>query len=229
MEIQYHGHSTVQLTNDLHSVIIDPFIRNNSLATTKVEDIKVDYILLTHGHHDHITDALEIALNNDATIVATYELANYFSTKGAKTLGLNIGGTAKLPFGSVKLTQAFHSSSFTDENGQVIYMGMPAGLIVKMGDQTIYHAGDTNLFMDMQLIGSQNELDAAFLPIGDVFTMGPEDAVQAAEWLKAKCIIPIHYNTFPPIVQDGEKFVAELKEKGIVGVALSPGQSFDLK
>lgn len=229
MQIQYHGHSTVQLTTNEHSVIIDPFIRNNSQAITKVEDIKVDFVLLTHGHHDHISDALEIALNNDATIVATYELANYFAQKGAKTLGMNIGGTAQLPFGSVKLTQAFHSSSFTDENGQVIYMGMPTGLIVKMGDQTVYHAGDTNLFMDMQLIGNRNSLDAAFLPMGDLFTMGPEDALQAAEWLKAKCIIPIHYNTFLPIVQDANAFIADLKEKGMNGVALSPGQSFDLK
>jgi L-ascorbate metabolism protein UlaG (beta-lactamase superfamily) len=229
LEIRFHGHSTVQLTSKEHSIIIDPFISGNPQAATKPADIQVQYILLTHGHQDHILDAVDLAKQNDATIVATHELATYLGWQGAKTIGMNLGGSISLPFGKVKMTQAFHSSGvILDDQKQIVYMGMPAGLIIEMGGKTVYHAGDTGLFTDMKLLGERHDIDLAFLPIGDHFTMGPDDAVIAAEWVGAKAVVPIHYNTFPPIQQDAEAFVAKLAEKNISGKALKPGETFPL-
>ncbi|WJQ82945.1 metal-dependent hydrolase [Brevibacillus brevis] len=229
LDIRFHGHSAVQVTSEGHSIMIDPFISGSSVAATKLEDISVQYILLTHGHQDHILDAVELAKKNDATIVATHELATYLSWQGAKTISMNLGGSVKLPFGKVKMTQAFHSSGVVlDDEKQIVYMGMPGGFVIELGGKTIYHAGDTGLFGDMKLIGERHNIDLAFLPIGDVFTMGPEDALVAAEWVQADFVVPIHYDTFPPIKQDGEAFVAELAEKDIRGKALKPGETLRL-
>lgn len=229
LEIRFHGHSSVQVTSEGHSIMIDPFISGSPVAATNLEDISVQYILLTHGHQDHILDAAELAKKNDATIVATHELATYLSWQGVKTISMNLGGSVKLPFGKVKMTQAFHSSGVVlDDEKQIVYMGMPGGFVIEMGGKTIYHAGDTGLFGDMKLIGERHNIDLAFLPIGDVFTMGPEDALVAAEWVQADFVVPIHYDTFPPIKQDGEAFVAELAEKDIRGKALKPGETLRL-
>ncbi|UIO43774.1 metal-dependent hydrolase [Brevibacillus brevis] len=229
LDIRFHGHSSVQVTSEGHSIMIDPFISGSPVAATKLEDISVQYILLTHGHLDHILDAVELAKKNDATIVATHELATYLSWQGVKTISMNLGGSVKLPFGKVKMTQAFHSSGVVlDDEKQIVYMGMPGGFVIELGGKTIYHAGDTGLFGDMKLIGERYDIDLAFLPIGDVFTMGPEDALVAAEWVQADFVVPIHYDTFPPIKQDGEAFVAELAEKDIRGKALKPGETLRL-
>ncbi|CAI8893532.1 conserved hypothetical protein [Brevibacillus sp. IT-7CA2] len=229
LDIRFHGHSSVQVTSEGHSIMIDPFISGSPVAATKLEDISVQYILLTHGHQDHILDAVELAKKNDATIVATHELATYLSWQGVKTISMNLGGSVKLPFGKVKMTQAFHSSGVVlDDEKQIVYMGMPGGFVIELGGKTIYHAGDTGLFGDMKLIGERHNIDLAFLPIGDVFTMGPEDALVAAEWVQADIVVPIHYDTFPPIKQDGEAFVAELAEKDIRGKALKPGETLRL-
>ncbi|TKI56871.1 metal-dependent hydrolase [Brevibacillus antibioticus] len=229
LDIRFHGHSSVQVTSEGHSIMIDPFISGSPVAATKLEDISVQYILLTHGHLDHILDAVELAKKNDATIVATHELATYLSWQGVKTISMNLGGSVKLPFGKVKMTQAFHSSGVVlDDEKQIVYMGMPGGFVIELGGKTIYHAGDTGLFGDMKLIGERHNIDLAFLPIGDVFTMGPEDALVAAEWIQADFVVPIHYDTFPPIKQDGEAFVAELAEKDIRGKALKPGETLRL-
>ncbi|MGG4456323.1 metal-dependent hydrolase [Brevibacillus porteri] len=229
LEIRFHGHSSVQVTSEGHSIMIDPFISGSPVAATKLEDISVQYILLTHGHQDHILDAVELAKKNDATIVATHELATYLSWQGVKTISMNLGGSVKLPFGKVKMTQAFHSSGVVlDDEKQIVYMGMPGGFVIELGGKTLYHAGDTGLFGDMKLIGERHDIDLAFLPIGDVFTMGPEDALVAAEWVQADFVVPIHYDTFPPIKQDGEAFVAELAEKDIRGKALKPGETLRL-
>jgi L-ascorbate metabolism protein UlaG (beta-lactamase superfamily) len=226
MQLIYHGHSTVQLISGGQSIIIDPFLRGNPVAKSKPEDIRVQYILLTHGHGDHIADAETIARGCDATIVATYEIATYFGWKGLKTIGLNLGGGTDLGFAKVKMVQAFHSSSMIQSEDKTIrYMGMPGGFVIEWDGLTMLHAGDTGLFGDMKLIGERYRLDLAMLPIGDALTMGPEDAVIAAEWLRTKAVLPIHYNTFPGIAQDAHAFVQQLGERGIQGYPLKPGES----
>lgn len=229
MKITYHGHSCVQLTEGENSIIIDPFLTGNAVAVTKPEDINVQYVLLTHAHADHIADAETIARNNDATIIATFELATYYSWKGLKTVGMNLGGSFDLGFAKIKMVQAFHSSGMIVEEGNILYMGMPGGFVITWNDTTILHAGDTGLFGDMKMIGEQHSIDLAFLPIGDLFTMGPSDAVIAAQWLQAKAVVPLHYNTFPPIKQDAAKFAKDLEKFGIEGLDLEPGEAFEIE
>lgn len=210
MKVSYHGHSVVKVVTETHTILIDPFINGNELTDLKVENEKPDVILLTHGHNDHVGDTVQLAKQNDALVVAPFELATYLSWQGVKTHPLHIGGGYDFEFGRVKLTQAFHGSSYETEDKKIIYTGMPAGILLTVEGKTIYHAGDTALFSDMKLIGMRNSIDLAFLPIGDNFTMGPEDAALAAEFVNAKTVVPIHYNTFPPINQDPEKFVSML-------------------
>jgi L-ascorbate metabolism protein UlaG (beta-lactamase superfamily) len=227
MHVTYIGHSTVLIQTEKANLIIDPFISGNSHTPLSLDDLpKIDAVLLTHGHGDHILDTQAIAERDGSLVIAIAELATYFSWSGLRVHGMSIGGSYTFPFGKVKLTQAFHGSSITDsEHKQIIYAGMPAGLLLSLEGKTIYHAGDTALFSDMKLIGEQNDLDLAFLPIGDNFTMGPEDALIAAKWLKAKRVVPIHYNTFPVITQDADKFADQLGGHGYV---VSPGQTLEL-
>ncbi len=225
MEIIYHGHSCVQIAVGDKSLVIDPFLRGNELAVTKPEDIKADYVLLTHAHIDHILDAEPIAKANDAPVVAGVELAAYMSWKGVRTIEMNIGGTVDLGFAKAKMIQVFHSSGIVlHDKQQILYGGMPAGYIVQCGGLTLLHAGDTGLFGDMKLIGERYDIDVAFIPMGDNYTMGPEDAIQAAEWYGAKLVVPVHYNTFPVIQQDAEAFVRSLEAKQIKGRVLKPGR-----
>ncbi|MNI33540.1 metal-dependent hydrolase [compost metagenome] len=230
MKFNYHGHSCIEIQTDEVSLIIDPFLTNNPVASVKPEEIKVDYVLLTHGHDDHILDAPQIAKQNNAQLISIVELATYMSWKGAQTVGMNLGGTYKTEHFQVKMIQALHSSSYTEHDNQnIVYLGAAAGFIIKIGGLTILHSGDTALFSDMKMIGKRHQIDVAFLPIGDHFTMGPEDAFQAAKWLGARYVVPIHYNTFPPIRQDGELFINRLAAKGIKGKALNPGESLSSK
>lgn len=229
MEIRFHGHSCIELMHEEHRLIIDPFLTGNPVATTKPEEIKVNYVLLTHGHNDHVGDAFAIAQANQATLIAPNELAVYFGRKGLNVHPMHIGGSFSFPFGRVKLTQAFHGSAYQEEGQEnLIYMGMPAGFLITMDGKTIYHAGDTSLFGDMKLLGEMNEIDVAFLPIGDNFTMGPEDALMAAKFLQAKTIVPIHFNTFPLIAQDSEEFVRQLEKHGMEGKVLAVGEKWEL-
>jgi L-ascorbate metabolism protein UlaG (beta-lactamase superfamily) len=228
MEFIYHGHSCVQLITKGKSLVIDPFLRGNELAVVKPEDIKTDAILLTHAHTDHILDAEPIARSNDAPIVATFELATYMSRKGLRTIEMNLGGTVDLGFAKATMIQAFHSSGIMLEDNQIIYGGMPGGFIIRAEGLTILHAGDTALFGDMKMIGERYEIDAAFLPIGDHYTMGPEDALLAAKWFGAKTVIPIHYNSFPAIRQDAYAFAKQLEAQGQRGIILAPGERFEL-
>lgn len=227
MKISYHGHSVVKIETNEKTILIDPFITGNSLCDLKADQVKADVILLTHGHNDHLGDTVDIAKRNNALVVAIADLATYLGWKGVNTHPLSIGGAYTFDFGKVKLTQAFHGSSFTEEeNQQIIYTGMPAGLLLTIENKIIYHAGDTGLFSDMKLLGEFYDIDVAFLPIGDNFTMGPEDALIAADWINAKLVVPIHYNTFPLIKQDANAFVKRLKKSQ--GKVLHPGDTLQL-
>lgn len=223
MKYSWHGHSVVQLeTISGHRIIIDPFINNNPSTDLKVGDINVDYILLTHGHNDHVGDTLDIALQNDATVIAMVELADFFEQKGLKTHGMNTGGSYRFPFGTLKLVPALHSSNY-NYNDQSINMGNPCGLVIDDGVHKVYHAGDTALFSDMKLIGPVN---LAFLPIGDNYTMGIEDAIKAVDFLQCDWAIPIHYNTFPLIRQNPYDFINRLDEGN--GIVPSIGKVYDI-
>lgn len=215
MKIRYHGHSCVELRGKETTIIIDPFITGNPHTKITVEELDVDYIYVTHGHSDHLGDAINLAKRTGATIIAPFELATYVGWEGVKTHPLHIGGSHSFDFGNVKATLAVHGSAITDSiTKEIIYLGMPSGVIVEMENKKIYHAGDTGLFGDMKLLEREN-LSFAFLPIGDNFTMGPNDALIAAEWIKAETTIPIHYNTFPVIEQNPESFVNALKNQGL--------------
>ncbi|WP_214768621.1 MULTISPECIES: metal-dependent hydrolase [unclassified Exiguobacterium] len=229
MKVTYHGQSTVTIETNGQHIVIDPFFSGNDKAMTKPEDVKVDFILLTHAHADHMADAETIAKSTGATIVATHELATYLSFKGLNVHPMNIGGQFEFPFGKVKMTQAFHSSSIIDEEKQTImYMGMPAGFLLTIEDKVLYHAGDTALFGDLALYGAHHDIDLAFLPIGDNFTMGPEDALIAADMLQANAVVPIHYDTFDLIKQDATAFCEQLEAQEQIGHALAIDESLEL-
>lgn len=212
MQISYHGHSIVKIKTKDHTLLIDPFITGNKLTDLLVENEKPDVILLTHGHNDHVGDTVAIAKACDALVVAPNELAVYLGWQGVRTHGMNLGGAKTFEFGTVKFTQAFHSSSYTTDGNEIIYTGMPAGILFTAEGNTVYHAGDTAIFGDMELIGKLHPVDVAFLPIGDNFTMGPEDAARAVELIKPKLAVPIHFNTFPPIEQDPNNFKELVKD-----------------
>lgn len=223
MKVSYHGHSVVQIQTNGKTIIIDPFITGNSLTDLTIDDVKPDVIILTHGHGDHVGDTVELAKRNNALVIANADLCAFLSFQGVKTHAMHIGGAYQFEFGKVKLTQAFHGSGYVIAGSQeIIYCGMPAGILFMNEGKTIYHAGDTGLFSDMKLIGERHPIDLAFLPIGDNFTMGPEDAAYAAKLLAAKTVVPIHYNTFPPIKQDPNKFLELLEDKN--GKVLQPGE-----
>lgn len=206
MKISYHGHSVVKIETEGKTLLIDPFITGNELTDLDASVQNPDVILLTHGHNDHVGDTFDIAKRCNPLIVAPNELAVYLGWQDLNTHGMNIGGSYTFDFGTVKYTQAFHSSSYTTDQNEIIYTGMPAGILFTAEGKTIYHAGDTSLFGDMAIIGRQNPIDIAFLPIGDNFTMGPEDAAAAVELLNPKVVVPIHYDTFPPIRQNPQTF-----------------------
>ena len=193
------------------NLLIDPFLSGNEACDLDPASVKADVILLTHGHNDHVGDTVEIAKRNHSLVIALNELAVYLGQQGLKTHGMNIGGAYTFDFGTVKFTQAFHSSSYEEPDGTFVYTGMPGGILLTIEGKTIYHVGDTGLFSDLKLIGEQNDIDLAFVPIGDNFTMGPEDALIAADWIGAKMVVPVHYNTFPVIKQDPEAFASRVK------------------
>ncbi|TCN24442.1 metal-dependent hydrolase [Mesobacillus foraminis] len=226
MKISYHGHSVVKIETGGKTILIDPFLTGNGLTDLKANEVTADAILLTHAHNDHVGDTVEIAKRTGALVVTNADLATYLSWQGVRTHGMNIGGSYEFDFGKVKMTQAFHGSGYVTDGQQIIYGGMPAGILFSAEGKTIYHAGDTGLFSDMKLIGERHDIDLAFLPIGDNFTMGPEDAAAAAEFLKAKLVVPIHFNTFPPIKQDPTRFIEMLK--GNKGQVFEPGESIEI-
>ncbi len=224
VKLTYHGHSVFEIKTEQHSLIIDPFLSGNTNAKIKPSQVKADYIILTHAHGDHLGDAFDIARNNNATIIAVNELANYASEQGCKAHNMHIGGGHNFPFGRVKFTIAHHGSSSPDGR----YMGEPAGVVIAINGKNIYHAGDTGLFLDMRLIGEITPLDAALVPIGDNFTMGIDDAVKAVEFLNPKLAIPMHYNTFGIIEADPEEFKRKVESIGKKCIILPPGESIEI-
>lgn len=224
IKLKFHGHSCWEISGNGHDLVIDPFLTNNPLAKAKPDDIKARWIIISHGHDDHWGDTPAIARKNDATVITNFELSNYAGSKGLNTHPLHIGGGHDFPFGRVKLTIAHHGSTLEAED----YGGNPAGILLTIDGKTIYHAGDTGLFMDMKLIGEMNKIDLALLPIGDNFTMGPEDAAKAVEFLKPKTVIPMHYNTFDVIEQDPKKFKEMVEKQGFNCEIVEPGGTFEL-
>ncbi len=220
LEITFLGHSAFLLKADNHAVLIDPFLTGNPVAKHKPEDIECDAIVLTHGHADHIGDTLSIAKRTGATIYAAFEICEFFSAKGCQYLEpMNPGGKVAAPFGFIALTQAFHSSSY---EGQ--YMGQPCGAIINIAGTTIYHMGDTALFSDIKLIAEIYKPTVAMIPVGDRFTMGPEQGATAAEWINPKLAIPMHFATFPLLTSDLSAFTPT----GVEVRTMQPADSFTI-
>ena len=231
--LEYFGHSAFRVRDDKHSVFIDPFLTGNPSCPVKPAELKsCDFILLTHGHADHFGDALELALKHKATIVATWELAQFCGSKGAKVHPMAAGGSHEFPFGRVKMVPAIHGCGGDPRpDGSVPPPNTPVGLVVQWGskgqEKILYHAGDTALYSDMKLIAERFKLDVACLPIGDNFTMGIEDATQAVQWLNPKITVPIHYNTFDIIKADAQAFAFHLEKSGHKCRALKPGEKME--
>ncbi|MHA0042656.1 metal-dependent hydrolase [Deinococcus sp. PEB2-63] len=222
MNIHFIGHSTFLLESGEHRLLIDPFIEGNPQASVTLPEAlawKPSAVLISHAHGDHWGNALDFA-RAGVPLIATAEIAGYAGKNGAtQPVGMNIGGTYRAAWGSVTLTPAWHSSSFPDGT----YGGMPTGLIIELGGQRVYFAGDTNLFSDMRLIGERG-LDAALLPIGDHYTMGPEEAARTLDLLKPRVAIPMHYGTFPPLTGDPAVFQREGEARGVDVRILKPGE-----
>ena len=225
-KITYLSHSSWLLEGGGATILFDPFLTGNPKATAKPEDLHPDYILISHGHGDHLGDSVLIAKANNATIVSTYEVATYCGSQGAEAHPMHIGGAHTFPFGTVKLTIAHHGSAL-ESDGSMITFGSPCGFLVTTEDKTLYHAGDTGLFLDMQLIGERHHIDVALLPIGDNFTMGIDDAVKAAQFLAATTVVPMHYGTFDVIDVDPKEFVRRVKAQGQEARVVSIGGSME--
>jgi L-ascorbate metabolism protein UlaG (beta-lactamase superfamily) len=225
--LTYIGHSAFHLEADGKSVLVDPFITGNPAAAFNESDFNPQTIILTHAHGDHVGDTLAIAKRTGAVVIATFELGTYFAKQGAANAKpANHGGTVAFEGGTTKLVPAWHTSSYGEE---WLAPGVPAGHVVRFGGATIYFAGDTCLFGDMRLIGEEG-LDVAVVPIGDLYTMGPDDAVRAVAFLEPKVVIPCHYNTFPAIEQDAGRFKRLVEERTSARcVVLKPGGSHELK
>ncbi len=224
LKLTYLSHSSFVLDDGTYRVIIDPFITGNPTSPMKFDDVTAHYVVLTHAHGDHLGDGLSLAMKHDATIIAVDELANYTAAKGAKAHNMHIGGAHIFPFGRLKFTIAHHGSAAPD--GQ--YMGAPAGVVITMGGKTVYHTGDTGLFLDMQLIGQRDSIDCMLLPIGDNFTMGVEDAVKAVEFVRPGFAVPMHYNTFPVIKADPQEFQRGVMQLGFTARVMSFGETITL-
>ena len=225
MKITWLGHAAFLLEGS-KKVLIDPFLSGNPTAPVKPDELDVDVILVTHGHGDHLGDAVEISKRCKAPIVCIYELSVLLGKKGAETIGMNIGGSVKLEDLGITMVKAVHSADVVEN--EIISAGDPVGFVVKMDGVRVYHAGDTDVFMDMQLIGELYKPKVALLPIGDFYTMGIKGALKAIELIKPEIVIPMHYNTFPPIKQNPEELKEKAEKMGVKVVILKPGESLEV-
>ncbi len=226
-KLTYLSHAAFLLESNGHKIVVDPFLTGNPLARVTPDEVECDFIVVTHGHGDHVGDTVQIAKRTGATVIANYEIASWAGDQGLKAHPMHLGGGHAFPFGRVKLTIAHHGSGFQTDKG-MMYMGNPAGVLLTVEGKTVYHAGDTALFYDMKLIGEMNPIDVALLPIGDNFTMGIDDAVKATELLRPKKVIPMHYKTFEVIDVDPQEFVDKVRAKGFDAEVLDIGGQLEL-
>ncbi len=228
MRLTYLAHSCMLIETGAHRLLIDPFLTGNPRATVKAADVDCDFILLTHGHDDHVGDAADIARRTGATIIANYEIATHFGQQGLATHGMYHGGGWNFPFGRAKMVIAHHGSGFSGGGGPLLYMGNPAGFVLTLGGVNIYHAGDTCVFLDMELIGRMHPLELALLPIGDNYTMGLEEAAEALKLLRPRRVVPIHYDTWEPIRADTAAFATAARAAGVQPHVLAVGETLEL-
>lgn len=220
-ELTFHGHATFSIrTDEGLDLVIDPFFGDNPGFEGSLDDVSADFILLTHGHNDHIADARPLAERTGATIIASYEIATYMGNHGLEVSPQHIGGAVDYPFGRAKMTAALHGGMVELPDAEA-FTTVPAGFLLNLNSgQRVYFAGDTALLTDMQLL--RGKVDVAILPIGDRFTMGPEDAVTAIDFIQPDVVIPCHYDTWPPIEQDTDAFVRSVGDRARVEV-MAPG------
>lgn len=222
MELRFLGHAAFALSDGGTTVLVDPFLTGNPRAAAGADELDATTILLTHGHADHLGDTVAIAKRTGATVGAIVELANEIGGEGVDVRDPNLGGTVAFDWGTVKLVPAWHTAVTPSGTPHT-----PAGLVIEMGGKTIYHAGDTCLFSDLALVGRGRTLDVALVPIGGHYTMDRHDAVEAVKLIGARTVVPIHYDTFPPIQTDAQAFKADVEaQTDAQVVVLAPGETF---
>lgn len=219
------GHGSWAIESGRHHLLLDPFLDDSPTAPIRSGNVRADFILVSHGHYDHVADVAKIAQRTGATIVATYEITDWFGKQGlSRGEPMNVGGGIDLPFGRVKMTPALHSSTLPDGSPG----GNPGGFLLALPEGNVYFACDTALFGDMRLIGAAG-LELAVLPIGDRFTMGPDDSIEAVKLLSPRRVAPAHFNTWPPIAQDPHAWAARVKaETSAAPLVLEPGGTIEL-
>ena len=225
MKLRYFGHSAFQITTKSGiKILIDPFLDDNPVSPVKSNDVAAQFIVLTHGHGDHVGDGLKIGKRCNSLFICVNELAEWVKSKGLNAHNMHIGGSHNFDFGKVKFTIAHHGSLTPDNQ----YAGEASGVLITIEGKTIYHTGDTGLFYDMKLIGEMNPIDFMLLPIGDNYTMGITDAVKAVELANPKTAIPIHYNTFPVINAEPNEFKKLVESKGVNCRVLGFGEEIEI-
>ena len=225
LTLTWYGHATWMVATEAGKILVDPFFNDNPKSPVSADQIEADLILVSHGHFDHIADAAAIASRTGASIVANFEIAEWFANNHGieNRIGMNIGGQYRHDLATIKMTHALHSSQLPDGS----YGGNPGGWLLTIGDQVVYFACDTGLFSDMRRIGDAG-IDVAIVPIGDLFTMGPEDSIQAIQMVRAKHVVPAHYDTWPPIEQDAEQWARRVHdETDSKPIVLRPGESHE--